>query len=42
MMNWIGKERDLDPPDWYWDGIDEDEGDQDAADAEKEKDFGYE
>lgn len=38
-MNWVGKERPLDPPDRYWDGHDDDEGDQDAADAAIEQDY---
>lgn len=37
-MKWVGKERSLDPPDWYWDGHEDDEGDQDAADAAREQD----
>lgn len=36
-MNWIGKERNLDPPDP--DPDIEDEGDQDAADAMKEREY---
>ena len=39
MMNWVGKERPLDPPDWHWDGHDDDEGDQDAADDAKEREM---
>ena len=39
-MTCINKyERPIDPPDWYWDGHNEDEGDQDAADAAKEQEW---
>ena len=39
-MTWMNKyERPIDPPDWYWDGHNEDEGDQDAADAAKEQEW---